>query len=365
MKHELFVTSTAPISENVIPLPRRRLERAKRSFTVRHVDLDLACGLMIEGVPHPGDIVLAQVESIGHHKKLEDSHGRRAAMFVDDNIVVAYGDRYAPDQFEAEVPEDLGPCDLVAGGGVASRVVRKSGMARNPTRIVPVGILTDATGRRLNTADFAIADQSFDDIQDLENGPRVIAVVGSSMNAGKTTAMAALVHGEVRAGKRVAAIKVTGTGSGCDLWAYRDAGAELCLDFTDAGHATTHKLTDEERIDVVHRLLARCRSVAGVDTVLVEVADGLLFSDTERLLLSDAFRGQIDQVVYAAADAMGALSGADWLKREKLPLVALSGAFTASPIAVGEVVLRTKLPVFTWDALVNGALSFGQESVAA
>jgi hypothetical protein len=43
-----------------------------------------------------------------------------------DAIIVAYGHRYAPDQFEAYVPEDLGPCHLVAGGGVAAREAERA-----------------------------------------------------------------------------------------------------------------------------------------------------------------------------------------------------------------------------------------------
>lgn len=71
--------------------------------------------------PQPGDLVLARVEQIGNHTKLELTDGRRALMFPGDEIVVCYGNRYAPDQFESTVPVDMSPCDLVAAGGIASR----------------------------------------------------------------------------------------------------------------------------------------------------------------------------------------------------------------------------------------------------
>ena len=95
------------------------------------------------------------------------------------------------------------------------------------------------------------------------------------MNAGKTTAIAALAHGERLAGRRVGAVKVTGTGAGGDLWAYRDAGAEVALDFTDAGYATTHRISDAERERILETLVARA-AAEGMETVLIEVADGLL-----------------------------------------------------------------------------------------
>ena len=72
--------------------------------------------------------------------------------------------------------------------------------------------------------------------------PPVIAVFGTAMSAGKTLAMASIARGETLAGRRVGAAKVTGTGSGGDLWSYVDAGAADVVDFTDAGFATTYRI---------------------------------------------------------------------------------------------------------------------------
>ncbi|NIU09062.1 MAG: DUF1611 domain-containing protein, partial [Phycisphaerae bacterium] len=59
--------------------------------------------------PRAGDLILARVDSLGHHKGLQLVCGRRRNMFVGDEIVVAYGNRYASSQFEAYVPDSLGP----------------------------------------------------------------------------------------------------------------------------------------------------------------------------------------------------------------------------------------------------------------
>lgn len=356
MPKELLVNATGKATANgVQPLPGQVLATAKRGFSTRRVDLGLAVGLKLNCRPRAGDVVLAEIEGLGQHKRLEDPHGRRATMHAGDRIVVAYGDRYAPDQFEAHVPDTLGPCELVAGGGIAAGVRRKSDRVRNATRILPLGILVDATGRRLNLRDFAMAE--LDTADQPSAGARVIAVVGSSMNAGKTTTISSMVRGAVRSGRRVAAIKVTGTGSGGDLWAQKDAGASLVLDFTDAGFATTHRLSDSERLGAFHTLLRRCRREPGIDTIFVEVADGLLFEETETLVLAEAFRTEIDGVVFAAADAMGALGGERWLTGNGLAPIALCGAFTASPIAADEAVRRSTAPVLTRQDLIDGALA--------
>jgi len=101
--------------------------------------------------------------------------------------------------------------DLVAGGGVASCTTRKHVKMKQPTRIEPLGLLARGDGTVLNLADFRIpVNASF------RRPQCVIAVVGSSMNAGKTTTAGGLVHGLSRAGFQVGAAKITGTGSGGD-----------------------------------------------------------------------------------------------------------------------------------------------------
>ena len=356
MPMELFIADGAGEARCAFqPLPTRALASAKRAFSTRRVDLGLADGLERNCRPRTGDVVLAEVEGLGQHRRLEDIHGRRATLNQGDRIVVAFGDRYAPDQFEAHVPDTLMPCALVAGGGIAAHVVQKSDKVRAATRILPIGILVDTTGKRINLRDFAIAEPGGADSASPD--ARTIAVVGSSMNAGKTTTIAAMVRGAVRNGQKVAVVKVTGTGSGGDLWAQKDAGAGLVLDFTDAGFATTHRLTDAERLGAFRSLLARCRREPGIDTIFVEVADGLLFGETERLVLADAFRHEIDHIVFAAADAMGALHGERWLAGQGLAPRALSGAFTASPIASEEVRARASCPVLTREDLIDGALA--------
>ena len=57
------------------------------------VDTDFA-------VARPGDLVLAHVEKIGQHRRVQLSSGRPSLIFPGDAVVLACGARYAPDQFE-------------------------------------------------------------------------------------------------------------------------------------------------------------------------------------------------------------------------------------------------------------------------
>jgi len=313
----------------------RRLGAAKRAFTTRNVDLAAASRLVRSGRrPQAGDLILARVTGLGQHRRLENAHGRRGDLYEGDEIIVAYGSRYAPDQFEAYVPENLCPCHLVAGGGVAALVTSRHAGIKPATRIEVIGALMRADGQPVNLADFALPPS-------LSARPaRVIAVVGSSMNAGKTTTVSGLIHGLTRAGFNVGAAKLTGTGSGGDLWSMRDAGAALALDFTDAGHASTFGVSDEDLSRVTQLLLARL-GAAEMDIAVVEIADGLLQRETAALALTGQARGWFDGFLFAAADAMGAAFGCEWLSKRGIAPLAISGLVTASPLAAREAAMAT------------------------
>lgn len=318
-----------------------RLARAKRAFTTRNVDLTKAVQLTRTGyIPKAGDVILARVTALGQHRRIENIHGRRGNLYVGDEIIVAFGNRYAPDQFEAYVPKDLGPCELVAGGGVAARVTAKHASKKRATAIEVIGLLQTATGEPLNLADGSIVPAG------TARPPLVIAVVGSSMNAGKTTTVAGIVHGLGKAGFRVGAAKITGTGSGCDLWSIRDAGAVVAFDFTDAGYASTFGVAPEQIGQVTTSLLAKL-AAENVDIAIVEIADGLLQKETASLVEMGHSEGWFDGFVFAAADAMGAAFGCRWLKQRNITPLAISGLLSASPLASREAESATGLSIAT------------------
>ncbi len=337
-----------PIRLRSTTIDPERLARAKTAYTTRRVQLGDA-RLVLQGVtPRAGDVVLARVLEIGQHQHLESGAGRRARLWPGDEIVVAYGNRYAPDQFEAYVPADLDACHLVAGGGVAARATCRHKAMRGATAIEPVGLLAYEDGRRMNLMDRRIAAP-----HDPARATLTIAVLGSTMNAGKTTTCAAITRGLRACGFRVGAAKVTGTGSGGDRWAQIDAGAEPMLDFTDAGYASTFGLDLPELEDILKRLTGSLAS-HGVDAIVIEIADGLLQRETSDLASSDQFASSVNGIVFAAANSLGAVAGVDWLRQRRLPVLAVSGVVTASPLGAREAAAATGLPVIGPEDLASG-----------
>jgi len=327
------------------------LTRTKRSFTTRRVP-EAEMKTLITGNVRPscGDLVIATVDKIGSHAKLELPTGRRAQLSVGDLIIVVYGNRYAPDQFEAIIRDDLASCELVAAGGIASHKVCKHSRMSDPTRITPIGLIGDSSGRPLNLSRYAIVAPS--DARDIP----VVLVAGTSMNAGKTYTSASLIKGLSRDGLSVAGIKATGTGSGGDVWLMADMGADCVLDFTDAGLASTY-LADPEVIERVVIDLTRQAAASGCAVAVVEIADGLHHEETAQVLQSARIKKMARGLIFAANDALGAQAGLSQLADWGHNILALSGQLTRSPLAMREAGRFSAVPVLNAEEIRGGALS--------
>ena len=331
------------------PLAGDELRRAKRAYVTARLDLGRAARLLTASrQPRAGDLLLARVARLGHHRKLESPEGRRQALFVGDLILVCYGARYASDQFEALVPAALEPCNLVAAGGIAAACSEKHAAARRPTEIEPLGLVADADGSVLN-----LADATEHRAEVATQRPYTLAVVGSSMNAGKTTTVASMIRGLAKNGLKVGAAKITGTGAGCDRWAMVDAGAEKVMDFTDFGYASTYKVPIGETAAILEAAVAALGR-EGCDVVVVELADGLLFPETAALVEQARFGQLVNGILLAAGDSMSASYGAGWLASRDLPLLALAGKLTSSPLMVREVEAASDVPVLSLEELESG-----------
>ena len=320
-----------------------RLQRAAWAFTTRRVRMG-TFGLIHEGAtPRAGDLVLARVEVIAHHTALQLPDGRRKTLFPGDEIVVAYGNRYAPNQFEAVVPKTLGPCQLVAAGGIAGKALTwHARVSKGPTQITPIGLLEGPAGKPANLGDYALSP-----VHRLPAPPPVtVAVAGTAMDSGKTQTAAYLVRGLIAAGLRVAYAKVTGTGSCGDTWFLKDAGASPVLDFTDAGLASTYLVAPEEVERVFVTIVAHLAR-SKPDAIVLEIADGVLQAETAALLVSAAFREVVGGILFAANDAMGAVAGESWLRSRDLPVIGLGGVLTSAPLQREESARATGLPVFS------------------
>lgn len=312
---------------------------AKWTFSSRRVDRACVAGMDSDFVAaRAGDLILAQVESLGQHQRVQLSSGRPSAIYPGDMLVLACGARYAPDQFEGLAEIDPAGADLLAGGGCIGRMVARNERIKNATRLLPVGRLLDRAGRPLNLNQFALPPLGrVDDIP-------AIFVLGTAMNSGKTLATAQLTLGLRRAGYKVAALKGTGTGAFGDFNEYTDSGAHWVADFTDAGMVSTYQEPLDRVKDGLNLLLAHATE-RGCQIAVVEIADGLFQPETGALIADPWFRNRLSSLIFACGGAVAAAGGVAELARHGLRPDVLTGLLSASPMATAEAERATGVPV--------------------
>lgn len=329
-----------------------RIARAARAYSTRRADSATLCTLRTDLAPASGDLVLAKVSKLGQHVRLHLPTGRSQNLWPGDEIVVAYADRYAPSQFEALVPRDLGPCHLAASGGIAARVVASNNKLKRPTELEPIGLIcADADAPALNLADFAQSR-----LAPAQRLITTIAVAGSAMDAGKTTALAHLAKGISRLGLRVGYAKLTGTAAGGDPWQLVDAGADPVLDFTDCGLASTYRKSTAELEDVCEQLVLQVQH-AGAEVALLEIADGLFQPETAALMTSSRVRALVDAMLYAAVDSLGAAHGAELIAAQHHRLLGVTGTISTAPLLAREAQTATDRPVYDRSDLADPSVA--------
>lgn len=373
MTIEMTTTSALPLVETPgatyqrLELPARIQASYNTRFVANAVEGDRAGFHLAAGptvTPKAGDVVVARVTEILNHKRVETPESRKAILFPGALVMLAYGHRYAADQFLAHVPDSLTPCHLVAAGGVAGMVTEQHVSVDDPTRIEPLGLLADDLGivNLTRFAPYALnpvpspGATAAELAGALPGRPTVIGVLGTSMNSGKSTAMSTLVNGLTNAGLKVSAGKSTGTGAGNDPMIYRDGGAAKVLDFTDFGYPTTFKL-DFEQVRSLTVNVIDALSETDTDVVVVEIADGVYQGETARLLRDPLFHAVVDRIVFAAGDALGAVGGVRELQAAGLDVAAVSGVLTSSPLATAEARAVLSVPVIDTYELTEAAVS--------
>lgn len=343
-----MMISSPELAHTRLPVPLAHIHFAYTTRRVNHADI--AGLVMHDHAPEIGQIVLARVVQIGQHKQIELPGGRKARLYLGDYVALVFGNRYAPDQFEAVLPKDMDYCQMVAGGGLAAQEIARNAAMAPATIIQPVGLLANAAGKALTLRDYALRDLP---VPERNTRPAVYVVCGTSMNAGKTHTAHEMVRGLRAMGLTVGAAKVTGTGAGNDPWRLRDCGADPVLDFTDAGYPSTYLLPLSTIEHITESLLTHI-AASGVDAIVVEIADGIGQAETAALLQSPCLRDWCDAVVFAAADPIAAKAGVAWLRAHHLPIVAASGLMTAEPQIHLEASELLDVPVLGASQLAEG-----------
>ena len=289
------------------------------------------------------------------YNTLEDVHGRMVALHPGDVIAGALGHRDALYGYSGRVPESVNVGDelqLLNLGGVIGAGAEATHGQGEPFRLEVLGAvlqfpyLQTRVGVPANIGRAALGRAPLPPVADL---PPVVVLVGTCMDAGKTTAAAVLIGECTRRGLRVSAGKLTGVSLRRDILQMQDCGAEPVAIFTDFGVVTTN---EHNAVPMAHALLAHLAEESP-DLIVLEMGDGLLGTYGVHALLDDApLRGTIRATVLCAQDPVGAWGGQELLRKYGLAADVISGRVTDTP--VGLRFCHERLAVPAWNALRGG-----------
>lgn len=300
----------------------------------------------IDRAPQIGDMMYGKVVRIGQHSSLENSQGRIHTIHPGSNAVFIFGNRYAPDYYEGIVPDntDFETIELLARSGIVGKVLSKSAKVISPTVIKPLGYVYNHNNEIVNTKNYPLLQPK----KTVKKTPRakLILVIGTAMNSGKSAAATACTYALTVGGKEVRASKVTGTASLKDILSFNDAGASHYNDFSFLGYPSTYLIEREELLNIFNTIDLKFANNKE-NYWVVEFADGINQRETAMLLESDDVKNRIHKLIFCAADSFGAIGGLEVLKRKfNLKPDAISGVCSSSPLHIQELKEYTNVPVF-------------------
>jgi hypothetical protein len=289
-------------------------------------------------VPAPGDLAVVQVEEMGYHERITTQDNLRLRIYPGDRIVGVFGNRYATDAYEGEV-DGLDDLSLLTAGGMIGTVRSRHRSVKRPTRVKFLGYVAHANGEVVN-----LKTTAFQKAKPTQSPRNLVAVVGTGMNAGKTTSCVKLIKALSQQGLRVAACKLTGSVSNRDQDEMRSASAAQVLDFSDFGFPSTYLCGKDELLDLYGTMMAGLEQ-ANADVTVMEIADGILQRETAMLLEDAALRQQLSGVVLAADNALSARYAVSRLESLGHRVLAVTGVLTSSPLCMREFAQIATTPV--------------------
>lgn len=333
----------------------RRVHLDKIASVTKRLELPRNAVIGDEIPAESGTVVAARVlNSKTSYNTIEDVHGRFVTIHPGDVIAGALGSRDALYGYSGYVPEKVAVGDqlcLLNLGGVIGAGAQAAPGIGEPFHLEILGSLLEFPhlDHRVGIP-ASVKRAALEPAPMPASPPPIIALIGTCMDSGKTTAAAVMITDLVRSGLRVAAGKLTGVSLRRDILAMEDCGASPVSVFTDFGVVTT---TDDNAVGATHSLIAHLSEV-DPDLIVLEMGDGLLGTYGVHALLTDkAVKDSLSAIVLCAQDPVGAWGGAELLKeRYGLSPSLISGRVTDTP--VGRRYCEEKLEVPAWNALIDG-----------
>jgi hypothetical protein len=289
---------------------------------LHNLDLSSDLGLSEKIVCKEGIVVLAQVlDDRNATARIEFSTGRIGVLVRDDIIPGVLGKRRATRRLSGDVPKTLKVGDTLhwlSDGGVLGEI---KGVDPRSGKALPLKVLGGLTqkGQSLSLIDLVTEEPNL-----LDNSAPIIAVVGTCMDTGKTTAICQIVKYFKQKGLKIAYGKLTGVAFQGDLLKVNDFGADKVLSFVDGGLPST--CGEPSQVTKVTIGLLKKLNQINPDLIIAEFGASILGEyNVTTLLGNPEIRHHIKATVLAASDTVAAWGGKEILDQYGITISLITG----------------------------------------
>jgi L-tryptophan--pyruvate aminotransferase len=287
------------------------------------------------GVGQQGDLVLGELHaSPARPARVYTQTGTTHELTAPARVLAVLGNRESSTHVNGGVPPEGLP--IAAGGAEMAWLAGESGLAgrvfaetsgANPGAEQPLPFralgLVCRGGVPLNVAALHRAPAG------TALRVPVIGVAATSAEAGKTTLCEKLIRALSERGRKVGAVKATGTGGTVDSRRHRAAGAIIATDQVDGGLISTYVPEALFRAHALNPLLLAQQ--AGAEVLVVELGGDIPSANNPALLQLLEEAGALRHLLVLCNDSLAALGAWTWLRASVPGLDAGRLSLVASP----------------------------------
>jgi len=308
--------------------------------------------------PQSGDVVAVKITEVNDtYRELDLEGGELVDIEEGDIVVGAFGNRAGVKGYIGSVPEEIEENDEISflgSGGVFGKYTSSAKELERPCEAEFLGYIRDGDDIR------NIKDHGIPKADEIKGDPRLVAVIASRMDAGKTTLATKLIEG-LSKDYNVGSLKLTGSARERDRLSMYDAGSKVSLDFVDAGIPTTVEDPDIV-ISSAKGLINYAWEENDLDFIVIEFGAGLISNYRVREVMKDLdIKKSVFSVCGATLDVMGAYGLKDVLEDMDYSLSFISGPITDT--TVGKKTIEDNVGVPAYNAFKEDQMEKAVENV--
>ncbi|MFB6241612.1 MAG: hypothetical protein ABEJ36_02305 [Candidatus Nanosalina sp.] len=309
--------------------------------------------------PQSGDVIAVKITSVNEtYRELDLEGGELEELEEGDIVLGTFGNRAGVKGYIGEVPEKIEEGDKVSflgSGGIFGDYTSSAKELEDPCTAEFLGYVR--SGEEI----LNMKDHGIETADEIEVDARIVAVVASRMDAGKTTLATKLIE-NLSEDYSVGSLKFTGSARERDRLSMYDAGSKISLDFVDAGLPSTVE-DPEEVISSAKGLVNEAWRQEDLDFVVVEFGAGLISNYRVQEVLRDLdVKDSVFSVCAVSLDVMGAYGLKEALEGIDYDITFCSGPITDT--TAGKNTIEDYVGVPTCNAFREGEMEEAVELVS-